>query len=201
MFSRMGTKARPTPSARLGAAARQLKRAAGGSRPEGAERAPKHAKAMASQAASFNEARPESRTAYEVGAPLRHRLHSDSVAWEAKAVQDVVNDLVKEQRELHAACGECTVRKTRDVVCIRLGCKFTVRVQSLVFGCGKHWTVHPYKVGFAPTTATDGCETWVGIKEVMLFKDMYYGNGLAASGERVGLISPPPPGCAACVPA
>ena len=89
----------------------------------------------------------------------------------------------------------------RDVNCIRSSYKFTVRVPSLVFGCGEQWTVHPYKVGFAPTTATDGCETWVGIKELMLFKDMYYGNGLAASGERVGLISPPPPGCAACVPA
>ena len=195
-FPRQPRAGQSAPSARLGAAASQKRAASGSKDPQPPSK--KHARAMASQAESFKKAYPESRKAYEVGATLRRSLHLESVASQVKAAQDAVDDLEMQQRKLHAACGECRVRKTRDVVCFCIGCKFIVRVPSLVFGCDMQWTVHPYTVGFAPTTATDGCETWVGMKEVMCFRDMYYANGLAASGEQLPVMLPPG-GCAACL--
>lgn len=150
----------------------------------GPEQPTKHARAMEAQARSFAEAYPLSCKAYEIGAPLRARLHLEGVERQVAATQQEVDNLVMQQQTLHADCGHATVRKTRDVVCIHLSFKMVVRVPSLVFGCGEEWTVHPYLVGYAPTTATDGCETWVGIDELMVFKDMHYVNGVSGSGER-----------------
>jgi len=140
---------------------------------------------MERRAEKFNEIYPASKEAYAQGAPRRLKMHQSSVEREIQATQDAVDDLVMQRQALHVGCGGCTVKKTRNVVCIRLGYKFVVKVPSLVSGCGEQWTVHPYLVGYAPTTPTDSCETWVGMKEVMTFKDMSYANGLSASGEQL----------------
>ena len=186
VFPRQGKQGGHIPSSRAAAAARHSDRGDSCKRPapEGLERPSTHAKEMEAKALSFAEAFPGSCRAYEAGAPLRHGQHLAKLAWQAAVTQEAVDNLVMQQKTLHADCGGFRIRKTRDVVCFHLGFKMVVQVPSLVFSCGEEWTVHPFEVGYAPTTATDCCETWVGLYEVLAFKDMCYGNGLSASGER-----------------
>lgn len=166
--------------------------------------ATKHARKMEALSKSFADNFEANCTAYAVGAPLRAKLHLERVARQVAATQEAVDNLVMQQTALHADCGRVSVKKMRNVVCFHLSFKMVVQVPTLVFSCGEQWTVHPFMVGYAPTTATDGCETWVGEDEVMVLKDMMYANGLSASGEPHDARSHSPATAAAwlylCVP-
>jgi hypothetical protein len=186
-FPRESRAGQTAPSARAASAASHARGDANRRRPasEDAEGLSVHRAKMAAQATAFDEARPASDIAYASGAPARSRQHAELLVWQRTRVQAEVDMLADQQLRLHAGCCPL-VTKTRDVVCVHLGYKMVVRVPSLARTCSKaSWTPHPYTVGYVPTTPTDGCETWISMDLAMSFKDTYFNNGLAASGESV----------------
>lgn len=161
-----------------------------------------HSEKMEKQAAAFEKRREANIEEYQIWAPDRIDFYGELSSHIRNFYQLRVNDVLETELKDHPCCvnkedpkKDYLIHKTRHVVVFSAERNFVLEVPTYKCkncsnndGAPLTFTVHPYALNCAPTTATDNCETWITDETLHLFGDIHTRNGLSASGEILSIF-------------
>ena len=145
-----------------------------------------YAEKMGDKTADFNERRPENQRMYTASVPALIALDRERIQAESAMMEREVAAAYALIRAAHADCAVVEQDKRR-ITCIYPTFRFILEVPQVTTSCGTAWTVHPYSLGFAPTSPTEQCQTWIHTDVIHQFERLHFPHGTSASGEPPGV--------------